>query len=49
MTNFIRKNRFAFALILIAVCMIAFGVWKEETAVVLRKAVNICMECIGLG
>ena len=30
------------------VCM-AFGIYRGEVDTVLMKAVNICMECIGLG
>lgn len=31
-----------------AVC-IAYGVSRGEAGIVLTKAVNICLECIGLG
>lgn len=31
-----------------AVFMIA-GIYRGEMAVVLRKAINICLECIGIG
>lgn len=32
-----------------AVFMMAWGVYRGEVAVVLGKAVGICLECIGLG
>ena len=31
-----------------AACM-AFGIYRGEVDTVLTKAINICMECIGLG
>ena len=37
------------ALLLTAAGFIAYGVVRGEVAVVLKKAVNICLECIGLG
>lgn len=47
--TFLRKNRIGLTLALVGIVFIAMGVWRDETATVLRKAVNICMECIGLG
>ncbi len=38
-----------YALILLAIACIAFGVCRGEVDTVLNKAANICMECIGLG
>lgn len=37
------------ALIPVAAAVCAFGIWRGEVAVVLTKAINLCMECIGLG
>ncbi len=37
------------AFLAIAAAFIAYGISRGEMSVVLRKAVRICMECIGLG
>lgn len=37
------------ALLTAAVCMIIYGVSRGEMGVVFTKAVNICLECIGIG
>lgn len=47
--SFLSRNRVAFALILISIIFLAIGVWRGEMETVIRKATNICMECIGLG
>lgn len=41
--------RVTLALIPLAMALCAFGVYRGEVDVVLVKAINICMECIGLG
>lgn len=33
----------------IGLLMIFYGIWRGEGNVVLQKAVNICLECIGIG
>ena len=47
--SFLRRNRASAVLLAAAVLCLALGVWRGETETVFRKAVNICMECIGLG
>ena len=47
--RFLQENRAALAAIVIAVIFLAIGVGRGEAEVVLRKSINICMECIGLG
>ena len=31
------------------VVMMVAGIWRGELSVVLTKAANICMQCIGIG
>ena len=33
----------------VGIAMMAYGICRGEMKVVLGKAVNICMECIGIG
>lgn len=38
--------------LLLAICGLAlmfFGIYRGEMTVVLTKAINICLECIGIG
>ncbi len=37
------------ALIFASIGCMAFGIYRGEVDTVLMKAINICMECIGLG
>lgn len=45
-----RNNKIAVQVLGLCVAvMIIYGVSRGETAIILNKAVNICLECIGLG
>lgn len=37
------------AVIAVALAFLVLGVLREEHLIVLKKAVNICLECIGVG
>ena len=39
----------ACALLLTGAAFVGLGAWRGEAETVLRKAITICMECIGLG
>lgn len=47
--SFVKRNRAALALLALAAVCFALGVGCGQAETVFRKAVNICMECIGLG
>ncbi len=45
-----KKKRLARIITILAACaFILFGTIRGEIGIVLNKAVNICLECIGLG
>lgn len=43
------KRLLGFALLIIGLSFTAFGFSRGENTTVLKKAVNICLECIGIG
>lgn len=47
--SFLRRNRVALLMLCVGIVFLVLGVWRDEAQTVFRKAVNICMECIGLG
>lgn len=49
MKKFVRAPRSGIGLAVIGLVMMGFGVFRGEVPVVLEKAINICMECIGIG
>ena len=33
----------------LGLAMMGYGIWRGEMATILKKAVRICLECIGIG
>lgn len=44
-----KRNIIAFSVIAMGILFMVYGIYRGEIDVVLRKAVNICLECIGIG
>jgi len=44
-----RRNTITVALLVVSVALIVAGVMTGEPDTVLNKAINVCMECIGIG
>ncbi len=51
-SEFLRLNTWSILIAAIAVVFILIGLFRvngDEVKTLLRKAINICMECIGIG
>ncbi len=44
-----KKNLFAYILLLVAGALIGIGILENQPAQVLAKAIRVCMECVGIG
>lgn len=44
-----RERFFRYSLLIMSIVFIGFGVYRSEDNIVLKKAINICLECIGIG
>lgn len=47
------KNRIEglvmYGTLILSIIFICIGTYRDEVGIVLRKAINICLECIGIG
>ena len=44
-----KERKITFALLAISLAFIGFGVYRKEVDTVFMKAINLCLECIGIG
>lgn len=49
MKAFFKRNRAALIVLCVGLAFIVLGLFRGEMQTVWRKAVNICMECVGIG
>lgn len=43
------KNKWKYFIFFLGVLLVTVGTLQGEPAVVLQKAIHICLECIGIG
>ncbi len=43
------KNTLAWLLLAAAAALTGAGLWLGQNALVLQKAVRVCLECVGIG
>ncbi len=49
MRKILRTRAGGVCLAVVGLVLMGFGIYRGEMSVVLGKAINICMECIGIG
>ncbi len=49
MREWLLSRRSGLAAAAVGLAMMGYGIYRGEAAVVLAKAVKICLECVGIG
>lgn len=49
MKEFLRSTRYGIGVAVFGLFLAGYGIYRGEMSVVIEKAINICMECIGIG
>ena len=49
MSRLFRSSRIGVCIAIIGLICMGIGIYRGEASVVLEKAINICLECIGIG
>lgn len=44
-----KKRKATYALLAMSLIFIGFGIYRREVDTVFMKAINLCLECIGIG
>ena len=45
----LKNSKIAIAILALGILFICIGVYRGEAETVLIKAINVCLECIGIG
>lgn len=45
----IKKTYLRYLTLALSILFIIAGLYRDEAVVVLKKAINVCFECIGIG
>lgn len=44
-----KKRKATYGLLALSLAFIGFGIYRREVDTVFMKAINLCLECIGIG